>query len=166
LNKRGGKSQYRTLGSIDITAIVRSVLTVGKYPGDEEIRVCLNSKSNLTAPGKPQAFCIDETSGVCWLGECEISLDELLDGKIDKDKHEKPPSALDTAKQLISGRLTNGVVPATEMKALADSAGISRNTLERAKSALGIVSVKQGDCWLWTTPGDTEIQQEPQDTQK
>jgi hypothetical protein len=52
------------------------------------------------------------------------------------------------------------------MKTLADSAGISRNTLERAKSALGVASVKQGDCWLWTIPDGTEIQQEPQDTQK
>jgi RecA-family ATPase len=43
LNKRGGKSQYRTLGSIDITAIARSVLTIGKYPDDEEIRVVIHS---------------------------------------------------------------------------------------------------------------------------
>jgi predicted ATP-dependent serine protease len=32
LNKRGGKSQYRTLGSIDLTAVSRSVVTVGKLP--------------------------------------------------------------------------------------------------------------------------------------
>jgi RecA-family ATPase len=166
LNKRGGKSQYRTLGSIDITAIARSVLTVGKYPDDEEIRVVIHSKSNLTAPGKPQAFGIDETNGVCWLGECAITLDELLDGKLDKSKQEKSPSKRDDAKDFITAALAKGAIPAAEMKTLAGNAGISKNTLERAKSALGIASVKQSDGWIWRLPDkDVEGLQEPQDTQ-
>jgi RecA-family ATPase len=150
LNKRGGKSQYRTLGSIDITAIARSVLTVGKYPDDEEIRVVVHSKSNLTAPGKPQAFGIDETTDVCWLGECDITLDELLVGKIDKDKHEKPPSKRDYAKDFISATFANGAVAAAEMNTLADNAGISKNTLERAKTELGVQSVQRDGAWHWT----------------
>jgi hypothetical protein len=152
LNKRVGKSQYRTLGSIDITAIARSVLTVGKYPDDEEIRVVIHSKSNLTAPGNPQAFGIDETTGMCWLGECEITLDELLDGKIDKDKHEKPPSKRADAKDFISATLANGVNAAAEIATLADNAGISKNTLERAKSELGIQSVQRDGAWHWSLP--------------
>jgi len=152
LNKRGGKSQYRTLGSIDITAIARSVLTVGKYPDDEEIRVVVHSKSNLTAPGKPQAFGIDDSSGVCWLGFVDITLDELLDGKLDKSKSEKPPGKRDNAKDFITATLTNGAVPAVEIKTIAESAGISKNTLERAKSELGVQSVQQDGAWLWTLP--------------
>jgi hypothetical protein len=152
LNKRGGKSQYRTLGSIDITAIARSVLTVGKYPDDEEIRVVVHSKSNLTAPGKPQAFGIDDSSGVCWLGFVDITLDELLDGKLDKSKSEKPPGKRDNAKDFITSTLTNGAVPAVKIKTLADNAGISKTTLERAKSELGVQSVQQDGAWFWTLP--------------
>ena len=37
MNKKGGESQYRGLGAIDISAVARSVLTVGKLPLDEEI---------------------------------------------------------------------------------------------------------------------------------
>ena len=152
LNKRGGKSQYRTLGSIDITAIARSVLTVGKMPDSEEIRVFIHSKSNLTAPGKPQAFGFDETSGLTWLGDCDITIDELLDGKMDAGKHTKPPSQLDSAKQFISAAFSDGITSATEIKAMSENAGISKNTLERAKSAMGVKSIKQGDKWQWEPP--------------
>jgi predicted ATP-dependent serine protease len=38
LNKKGGKSAYRGLGSIDIYAAARSVLTVGKIPLDDTTR--------------------------------------------------------------------------------------------------------------------------------
>ena len=165
LNKRsGGKSQYRTLGSIDITAISRSVITVGKIPGDEEIRVFVHGKSNLTAPGKSQAFAFDTESGLMWLGDYPITLDELLDGKIDTKRQPGRPSQLDLAKQFITAALSDGVTAAAEIKTLAGSAGISKNTLDRAKSALGVKSVKQGDNWRWETTSDVEEPQAPQDS--
>jgi hypothetical protein len=47
-----------------------------------------------------------------------------------------------------------------ELKTLAESAGISKNTLERAKSELGVQSVQQDGAWHWTLPesggGDTQ----------
>jgi RecA-family ATPase len=36
MNKSGGKSQYRSLGSVDIYAAARSVLTVGRIPQDTQ----------------------------------------------------------------------------------------------------------------------------------
>jgi hypothetical protein len=158
LNKRGGKSQYRTLGSIDITAIARSVITVGNMPDDEEIRVFIHSKSNLTAPGEPQAFGFDETTGLVFLGEVDITLDELLDGEFDKKRQHKAPSKRDNAKEFIAATLANGATPAAELKTLAESAGISKNTLERAKSELGVQSVQQDGAWLWTLPEAAEPQ--------
>jgi hypothetical protein len=152
LNKRGGKAQYRTLGSIDVTAIARSVITVGKLPDDEEIRVFIHSKSNLTAPAKPQAFGFDDTSGIVWLGEADVTLDELLDGEYDKKRKRKLPSKRDGAKDFITANLVGGTASAAEIKALAENAGISKNTLERAKSELGVKSVQQGGAWHWTLP--------------
>jgi hypothetical protein len=163
LNKLGGKSQYRTLGSIDIQAIARSVITVGKMPDDEEIRCFVHGKSNLTAPGKSQAYGFDETTGVVFLGPVDITLDELLDGKLNPKKQQKASSQLDVAKQFITTAMSNGVASAAEIKALAESAGISKNTLDRAKSALGIRSIKQGDYWIWQLPAVNEEPQQPQD---
>lgn len=163
LNKSGGKSQYRTLGSIDISAIARSVLTVGKLPDDDEIRCFVHGKSNLTVPGKSQAFAFDEDSRLVWLGDYQITLDELLSGKMNPNEQPKMPSQLDVAKQFITAVMSNGVTSAAEIKTLAESAGISKNTLDRAKSALGIKSVKDGDCWQWQLPTENEQPQEPQD---
>ncbi|GHU59110.1 hypothetical protein FACS1894133_5150 [Clostridia bacterium] len=163
LNKSGGKSQYRTLGSIDISAIARSVLTVGKLPDDDEIRCFVHGKSNLTASGKSQAFAFDEDSRLMWLGDYQITLDELLSGKMNPNKQPKMPSQLDVAKQFITAVMSNGVTSAAEIKMLAESAGISKNTLDRAKSALGVKSVKDGDCWQWQLPIENEQPQEPQD---
>jgi hypothetical protein len=152
LNKHGGKSQYRTLGSIDLTAVSRSMITVGKMPDDEEIRIFVHSKSNLTAPAKPQAFAFDEENGIVWLGEVDITLDELLDGEFDKKRRAKAQSKRENAKDFITATLSNGVTPATEMKSLAESAGISKNTLERAKSELGVKSIRNSDAWHWALP--------------
>jgi RecA-family ATPase len=158
LNKRGGKAQYRTLGSVDVTAVARSVITVGKLPDDEEIRCFIHSKSNLTAPAKPQAFGFDEASGLIFLGSVDITLDELLDGEYDKKRKEKTPSKRDGAKDFITTTLSNGAAPAAEMKTLADSAGISKNTLERAKSELGVKSFQRQGEWFWTLPDNAEPQ--------
>ena len=164
LNKSGGKAQYRTLGSIDISAIARSVLTVGRLPDDDEIRCFVHGKSNLTAPGKSQAFAFDGDSRLEWLGDYPITLDELLDGKMNPKKQAKPLSQLDAAGKFIHTALSNGISSAAEIKTLAEGAGISRNTLDRAKSAFGVKSVKQGDSWRWVLPSAEEHPQDPQDS--
>jgi hypothetical protein len=132
-------------------------------PDDEEIRCFVHGKSTLTAPGKSQAYGFDETTGLVFLGSVDISLDELLDGKLNPKKQQKAPSQLDVAMQFITTTLNNGTT-AAEIKALAESAGVSKNTLDRAKSALGAMSIKQGDCWLWQLPAADEQPQEPQDS--
>jgi hypothetical protein len=164
LNKGGGKSAYRILGSIDVAAVARSVIMVAKMPDDEEISVIYHAKSNLSTPGKPYAFGFDGNGGIVWLGEAEITLDELLSGKLDKRRHgEKTPSQADNAKLFITTALNKGITAAAEIKTLAEGAGIAKNTLERAKAALGVKSVKQGDNWLWELPHGGE---QPQDTQE
>ncbi|GHV37260.1 hypothetical protein FACS18949_17440 [Clostridia bacterium] len=106
----------------------------------------------------------DEKTTYYPLASLLVTLDEMLDGKYDekkrKQQQQQPPSKRDSAKDFITSNLANGAAPATEIKTLAESAGISKNTLERAKSDLGIKSVQQGGAWLWSLP-DAEA-----DTQK
>jgi len=147
LNKNGGsKSVYRGLGSIDIPAAARSVLTVGRLVNvDENMRAFIQTKSNLAPTGKPQAFGLDPVSGFGWLGDCDVTIDELLDGK----KEQKSASQLDLAKAFIKGLLAHGDVPAAEVFPKADAAGFPEATMKRAKSDLGIKSVKRGNEWFW-----------------
>ena len=37
----------------------------------------------------------------------------------------------------------------------------SKNTLDRAKSALGIRSVKKGEVWYWKMPADEDVDDSP-----
>jgi len=81
LHKKGSAPQYRGLGSIDIYAAARSVMTVGKLLEDETTLVIVHNKSNLSVPGASQAFGIDDGCGFWWLGECGAMVDELMGGK-------------------------------------------------------------------------------------
>ena len=148
LNKNGGsKSVYRWLGSIDIPAAARSVLTVGRLVDvDENMRAFVQTKSNLAPAGKPQAFGLDPVGGFCWLGDCDVTIKELLDGK----KEEKGASQLDLAKAFITGLLAHGDVRSDEVFAKGEAAGFPEATMKRAKSDLKLTSVKRGNVWFWT----------------
>lgn len=164
LNKKGGKAQYRGLGSIDIYAAARSVLTVGKIDVDETMRAVVHGKSNLAAPGASLAFGFDPDDGFCWLGEYEITLAELLSGN---KSESKPESQFLKARRLIETELTGRSVPAVDMMQMAEERGISPKTLNRAKSALGVLSVKRQGQWFWELPitVDYEVCQDGQRSQ-
>jgi hypothetical protein len=147
LNKNGGKSAYRALGSIDIYAAARSVLTVGKLPLDDSMRAFAHSKSNLSAPGKSQAFSFDPASGFCWLGDCDATTDDLLDPKKSSAMQEQPDSQLDGAMKFLLAELSGEPVLSTELMQKAVIAGISEITLKRAKKALGVKAHQFGGAW-------------------
>ena len=148
LNKKGGRAQYRGLGSIDIYAAARSVLTVGKIDVDENMRAVVQGKSNLTPAGKPLAFSLD-ACGFTWLGAYDITLEELLSGR---GRQPRPESQFARARLLLETELATHPVAAADIMQMAEEQGISAKTLNRAKSALGVVSTKRGGRWFWELP--------------
>lgn len=81
LNKAaGGQSAYRGLGSIDFRAAAQSVLLIGRVKREPNVRVIIHDKSSLAPEGKPIAFCLDPDTGFEWVGEYDITADELLSG--------------------------------------------------------------------------------------
>ena len=159
LNKKGGKSQYRGLGSIDIYAAARSVLTVGRTGADDNIRVVVHNKSNLAPPGASLAFELDPISGFQWRGECDVSIDDLLSGR--KQPQE---SQFAKARRLIENKLADGAVLSADMFQIAEEQGISAKTLNRAKNALGVISIKRHDRWYWELPIDVVFTQNSDET--
>jgi hypothetical protein len=154
LNKKGGKDQYRGLGSIDIYAAARSVLTVGRIDVDENMRGIVHGKSNLAPPGSPLAFGLDADGGFTWFGEYDVTLDELLSGK----SQDKAESRLGQTMGFIKNELAHGEIPAAEMIRRAADAGITKMTLDRAKQALGVRSERRKDQWVWVLDGTEGIQ--------
>ena len=68
LNKAAGtQSTYRGLGSIDITAAVRSLLFIGKLKDSPTTRVLIHEKSSLAPPGQSLAFSLGDEKGFEWI---------------------------------------------------------------------------------------------------
>ena len=151
LGKKGGKATYRGLGSVDIYAAARSVLTVGRLEMDDNMRAFVQIKNNLAPIGSPQAFGLDDAGTFCWLGECDATIDEF-DGK----KQPPPTDKFAAARRFIESTLAKGPAPAVDMIERAEELGISEKTLKRAKSALGVISVKRNGKWYWEMPIEVE----------
>lgn len=80
MNKASGnKAAYRGMGSIDFFAVARSVLLVGRVEGEPNIRAVVQIKNNLAQFGHPKAFELMER-GFKWMGDYEITADEVLGG--------------------------------------------------------------------------------------
>ena len=146
MNKNSnGKSSYRGLGSIDFQAAARSVLIVGRIKDEPEIRVVCHVKSSLAPEGKSIAFRLDKDTGFEWIGEYDISADDLLSGDNRGQK-------IHAAKEFLQEVLTSGSVAQTKVAEEAESRGIKKKTLWNAKKEREIESVKIGNQWFWMLP--------------
>ena len=144
MNKAAGnKAAYRGMGSIDFFAVARSVLLVGRVEGEPNIRGVVQIKNNLAAFGQPKAFALSE-DGFQWLGDYEITADEVLGGIAPK------ANKMEQAKRLLRElALTTDAIQSNEIFDMADEQGISKRTLENAKRELGIRARKINNSWYW-----------------
>ena len=148
LNKAvGTQSTYRGLGSIDITAAVRSLLFIGKLKDNPTTRVLIHEKSSLAPPGQSLAFSLGDEKGFEWIGAYDITADELLAGT-DTAKTESKTAQ---AEMLILELLANGKkMPSAELEKAVNDRGISSRTMRTAKSRIGdrLVTEKDGTAWV------------------
>ena len=146
LNKAaGGQSAYRGLGSIDFRAAARSVLLIGRVKREPNVRVIVHDKSSLAPEGKPVAFCLDPERGFEWIGEYDITADELLSGT-----GGNTATKTEQAETLILELLADGKELASEeIDRAAAEAGISARTVRAAKRNLDgrITSKRIGAAW-------------------
>lgn len=138
-----GKSAYRGLGSIDFQAAARSVLIVGRIKDEPEIRVVCRTKSSRTPEAKAVAFRLSEENVFEWVGEYDVTADDLLSGTA---KGTKKQAAMDFLESLLSG----GQMSQTEIMELAERKSIAEKTLRNAKEALGIKSKRENNQWYWS----------------
>lgn len=144
MNKAAGsKAAYRGMGSIDFFAVARSVLLVGRVEGETNIRAVVQIKNNLAMFGHPKAFELSE-NGFSWLGDYEITADEVLGGIVPKAN--KTEQAKRLLRQLAE---TNNAMQSNEIVNLADEQGISKRTLENAKKELCIRAKRINNSWYW-----------------
>lgn len=144
MNKAAGqKSSYRGLGSIDITAVARSVLIVGKMRDSPSKRIMTQAKSSLAPVGKSLLFEINGNSALEWKGEVDITAEQFLEnGGAELSK-------LEIATEFLLETLKDGKVSQKEIAAAASDYDFSARTLNEAKKNLKVLSIKADNKWYW-----------------
>ena len=134
LNKAAGmQSLQRGLGSIDIAAAVRSVMFIGKLKHDPTMRILTHEKSSLAPPGVSLAFSLGNEGGFRWVGEYDITADEMLSG-IEPQRETKTQQAKDLICTLLAG---GKQVLSEDIDKAALERGIPGRTVRDAKRELG-----------------------------
>lgn len=149
MNKmQGAEGMYRGLGSIDIPAVCRSILLVGRSKDNPDRRIMAHLKSSLAPVGQSITFEIDEN--ITFTGTCNITAEQLLNGGGygGEFKTKKKDCVLDELPRLLSG----GEMPCQDVYDYFEDMGIGTRTVQEAKKILGVQSHKRGYGFAWALP--------------
>jgi hypothetical protein len=139
----GNKNLYRGLGSIDIAANARSVLMVSKDVQEPWKRYVFPVKVNLAPEGDPIGFGFDKEKGFCWLGKCQVDVNDLMAAR------QAAPAKKEQAIRYLQEMLAENDVASTEIFEQMKLFGISKRTAQEAKKEAGIQAYKKGNAWYW-----------------
>ena len=146
------------LGSRAFTGIARSVLHLLRDPDDEQRRLLLPGKMNLSVPAPGLAFTIDgEPARVHWEPDpVPTTAGEVLA----RGNGSGGKGAGNEAEQWLRDVLSDGPVPTSELKALAQRDGMGWRTIESAKQRIGVKATREGfgsdGRWVWVLPIDRQ----------
>lgn len=139
---QGAKAIYQGIGSIDFTAAARSVLQVMETKGGT--KYMFHAKHNLTPKGESVAYKLEGDKFI-WEG--------ILDDTADENKPvNKKSKAIATAERFLLDTLKDGPVAASELHERASLAGVSIQSIQRAKAGIAY-SKKTSDGWAWYLEG-------------
>ncbi len=132
------------MGSRAFTGIARSVLHLMMDPGDNQRRLLLPGKMNLSSPAAGLAFTITgKPAHIEWeLDPVSLTADGVLASTGGGDGRGR--TELDDAKDWLEELLAHGPVLCKDAERDAKDAGHSLGTLRRAKAALRVGSRKRG----------------------
>jgi putative DNA primase/helicase len=171
----GGDPTQRVIGSVAFAAVARVVLVAAKSKNSEgrETRLLCRSKSNIGADEGGYEYELEQIelsqflgvqgSRILWGSAVVGTARELLK----EPETESVTTAMDEAKVFLLDLLDVGRMSAKVVLEQAHGAGISKNTLYKAKTSLGILPKKGGmnEGWYWQLPGGLKAE-DPQENAK
>jgi|GEM_PF-924622 hypothetical protein len=145
LNKGNGPAKSRITGSVAFEAAARAGHLFTRDPDDEDARLFLPFKINLSRPGlRGLRYRIIETArGVVveWLGLADANADEILAQEVEQRRE---MSKLATARQMLLDILSTGAQPEDAVRQQIFAAGVSERTYKTARARLGVTSLRRG----------------------
>ncbi|NLL90849.1 MAG: AAA family ATPase [Ruminococcaceae bacterium] len=128
----GGKAQYRGLGSIDFSAVYRTQFLVGdnrNVPGE---KLLIQIKNNLGPFAPAQSFKINPNKTLTWTG---INL-SATEKDVLQEAKAKEGTELQDAIEWLREQVNEAPIWSSDLTKKAKEKGISKRTLERARSVL------------------------------
>lgn len=148
MNKgNGGNSIYRSLGSVDIAAIARSVLMIKRDDTDSRVRYMTPIKSSLSPEGKAIAFSLGGVDGFKWIGRCDIDASDIKECRARKNG-----KRADVAECIIE-MLSDQDMLSSDILAEMAQLGVSRRTVFNVKKEVGVQAYRKENAWYWRLPG-------------
>lgn len=128
------KAIFRGLGSIDISASVRSIVQVGYHPDNGEQRVMVHEKHNLSRRGVSQIYSLvggglSDVPDLRWDGECDLTAADLGRPAAPLGR---PATAIGPARTFVTQFLLEGPKRQKEVEDAGLVRGIKDTTLRRA----------------------------------
>lgn len=137
------KAIFRGLGSVDITAAARSAVMIGLHPQDDQTRVLVHIKHNLSERGSSLLYDLsggDKAKGLVptltWRGETDLTAEDLAHKA---NPPGRPDTIISDARGFVSRILAGGPQPVKKVQDQATRIGISETTLRRALRELGVL---------------------------
>lgn len=135
---------HRALGSMDIPAVARSMLVLGKDPENKARRILCHEKSSLAAAGQSISFEINPGfGGILFSGYSELKADDILNvrtGTRNKPS-KKRDDLIDDILELFGEK---DYIKVPKIDDLCRQLGCSPRTLYRARDELGIQTSSKG----------------------
>jgi putative DNA primase/helicase len=151
---RERKALHRAMGSIGFVAAARIVLAVARDPDNDERRLLLPVKNNLSPPADALAFRLDSGRVLWESGPVHgLTADSVLSAST-CDREDRQD-----AEQLIRGLLDDENWPLDAAIALkaGRAHGVHERTMQRTAQRLGIrirrIGFGRGGRWVWYKPG-------------
>ncbi len=150
MNKNeAAKDIHRGLGTVDISASVRSIILVSIDKHDPTLRTIRAVKSNFDESDfTPIGFRLDENRCVYF---CDQN-DEPWEYEPVNPVPETAPSKFTDACNILMECLSSGSVEYTAVMTVLNENAVSKRTAERAKKELGICSTRRDGKTYWALP--------------
>ncbi|HEY0429007.1 MAG TPA: AAA family ATPase [Pyrinomonadaceae bacterium] len=153
--KGGGEGRAAGLGSIDLRAIARSEIIIGRDPQSRTKGAFIHDKCNYAMKGESLGYEITH-EGLFWLGASNLTATQILTSF--KPETSDNQAGWVEAMKFLREALKEGERCAKEVQKEAHDLGITERSLRTARQKLGVVVFKTGGYfggdvqWKWKLP--------------
>ncbi len=144
------KSLYRGQGSIELAAVARSIIQVGRDPHDDDGRAMCHIKNNLGPLGKAIGFEFSFPSNrpFKWTGLSNLTVEDIMNAKSEGVGHS---SRAEATKFLIEN-VNSRPIHLDELLGMGEAVGIDRKKILGLRRELKIKQTRKNNDRYWSRP--------------